>query len=70
MNANVSNTLLSIWLQVTNVQWRKAKVTDGSAHGELSPISLELIHSFSTAVLSMQLKRENRDPSLVPFLPN
>jgi len=35
------------------------------AHSEFSPVSLEPIHSFSTAELSMQWKRENHDPSLI-----
>lgn len=40
------------------------------AHSELSQIALELTHSLSSAVLSMHLKREDRDPFLILFLTN
>lgn len=40
------------------------------AHSKLSQIALELTHSLSSAVLSMHLKREDRDPFLILFLTN
>lgn len=40
------------------------------AHSEFSPISLKQIRIFSTAVLPVQLERENYDPPLTLFLTN
>lgn len=40
------------------------------AHSELSHLSLELIHSFSSAALSLHLKREDHEPSLILFPTN